>query len=68
MGKNSTNSESKTNIPVQSTIKTGSTFISPQIGNKQGTSGFDSNQAGDVGGIDIGQLQQLLQLLNEIIT
>lgn len=63
-GKNSTNSESKTNIPVQSTIKTGSTFISPQIGNKQGTSGFDSNQAGDVGGIDIGQLQQLLQLLN----
>ena len=63
-GKNSTNSESKTNIPVQSTIKTGSTFISPQIGNKQGASGFDTNQAGDVGGIDIGQLQQLLQLLN----
>jgi hypothetical protein len=58
-------SELSSNRAAPSTIKTSSAFINPVIGNKKGTAaGFNSNQAGDVGGIDIGQLQQLLQLLN----
>lgn len=44
--------------------KAGNSVMGGLGANKQGASGFDTNQAGDVGGIDIGQLQQLLQLLN----
>lgn len=68
-GGDSNSMTSVANKAAPSFIKTGSSFISPQIGNKGAnkigaSTGFNYNQAGDVGGIDIGELEQLLQLLN----